>query len=145
MIVCSACLAGMACKYNGKNNNTDARVIKLVEKGLAVPVCPEMLGGMSVPRVPCEINSGRVVNQIGQDVTDYFTTGAKRALAISEAIHASEAILMPRSPSCGVGRIYDGLFQQRLIEGNGIFAQMLEQHGVSLYTPDTYFKNKEGE
>ena len=140
MIVCSACLAGMACKYNGKNNNIDPRVAMLVDHQKAVPVCPEMLGGLCVPRIPCEIKDGRVINQVGKDMTHAFITGAKKALAITQAIGATQAILMPRSPSCGIGEIYDGSFQKRLIEGDGLFARLLREQGILVDTPDSYFE-----
>lgn len=140
MIVCSACLAGMACKYSGKNNNTDLRIVKLVKEGKAVPVCPEMLGGLSVPRIPSEILDDKVINAEGEDVTSAFETGAKLALAITKAVHANCAILMPRSPSCGKDFIYDGHFSGHLIEGDGLFVRLLKEEGIQVYTPDAYFK-----
>lgn len=143
MIVCSACLAGMACKYNGATNNTDLRVIRLVEQGKAVPVCPEMLGGLSVPRIPCEILKEKVVNRNGEDKTEAFELGAKRALAIAQAIHASQAILMPRSPSCGMNQIYDGTFSKTLINGDGLFVRLLKKNGIEVLSPEKYFMEEE--
>lgn len=141
MLVCSACLAGMACKYNG-NNNTDLRVVQLVENGQAVPVCPEMLGGLSIPRIPCEKKGNRVFNQLGEDKTDAFEDGAKKALAITLAIGADAAILMSRSPSCGYRKIYDGTFSKHLIDGHGVFAQMLLEKNISIYECDEYFMER---
>lgn len=142
MIVCSACLAGMACKYNGATNNTDLRIIKLIEQGKAIPVCPEMLGGLSVPRIPCEIRDKRVINAEGEDKTEAFVLGAKRALAISKAVDARIAILMPRSPSCGMGQIYDGTFSKTLIDGDGLFVQLLKQNHIEVVSPEMYFKEE---
>lgn len=140
MIVCSACLVGMACKYNGKNNNVDERVVQLVKEGKAVPVCPEMLGGLEVPRIPSEIKGDKVIMADGKDVTEAFEKGAQMALAITEAIKADTAILMPRSPSCGSDYIYDGQFCRRLIKGDGVFVRLLKNEGIKVYQPDTYFE-----
>lgn len=140
MIVCSACLVGMACKYNGKNNNVDERVVQLVKEGKAVPVCPEMLGGLEVPRIPSEIKGDKVIMADGKDVTEAFEKGAQMALAITKAIKADTAILMPRSPSCGSDYIYDGQFCRRLIKGEGVFVRLLKNEGIKVYQPDAYFK-----
>lgn len=140
MIVCSACLAGMACKYNGKNNNVDERVVQLVKEGKAVPVCPEMLGGLEVPRIPSEIKGNKVIMADGKDVTEAFEKGAQMALAITKAIKADTAILMSRSPSCGSDYIYDGQFCRRLIKGDGVFVRLLKNEGIKVYQPDAYFK-----
>ena len=140
MIVCSACLVGMACKYNGKNNNVDERVVQLVKEGKAVPVCPEMLGGLEVPRIPSEIKGDKVIMADGKDVTEAFEKGAQMALAITKAIKADTAILMPRSPSCGSDYIYDGQFCRRLIKGDGVFFRLLKNEGIQVYQPDAYFR-----
>jgi len=140
MIVCSACLVGMACKYNGKNNNVDERVVQLVKEGKAVPVCPEMLGGLEVPRIPSEIKGDKVIMADGKDVTEAFEKGAQMALAITKAIKADTAILMPRSPSCGSDYIYDGQFCRRLIKGDGVFVRLLKNEGIKVYQPDAYFR-----
>ena len=140
MIVCSACLVGMACKYNGKNNNVDERVVQLVKEGKAVPVCPEMLGGLEVPRITSEIKGDKVIMADGKDVSEAFEKGAQMALAITEAIKADTAILMPRSPSCGSDYIYDGQFCRRLIKGDGVFVRLLKNEGIKVYQPDAYFK-----
>lgn len=140
MIVCSACLAGMACKYNGKNNNVDERVVQLVKEGKVVPVCPEMLGGLEVPRIPSEIKGNKVIMADGKDVTEAFEKGAQMALAITKAIKADTAILMSRSPSCGSDYIYDGQFCRRLIKGDGVFVRLLKNEGIKVYQPDAYFK-----
>ncbi|MFW6287708.1 MAG: DUF523 domain-containing protein, partial [bacterium] len=103
MYIVSACLAGINCRYNG--SNTENKVIKkLVEEGKAIPVCPEVLGGLDIPRDPCEIISGengkrRVINKRGKDVTEEFTKGAEKTLEIARIIEASAAILQSRSPS----------------------------------------------
>src|SRR4249920_3282758 len=119
MIVVSACLCGINCKYNG-DNNLDTRVLDLLKEGKAIPVCPEQLGGMQTPRIPSEILDGngydvlmgksKVLGQGGYDVTSEFIKGAYETLKIVEAASATIAILKARSPSCGVSQIYDGSF-----------------------------------
>ncbi|MBN2453499.1 MAG: DUF523 domain-containing protein [Candidatus Omnitrophica bacterium] len=135
--IVSACLAGVNCTYNGKNNFNPS-VKTLVEKGFALPVCPEVLGGMAVPRDICElsfrINENPVVLTLkGKDVTPLMITGANKALKLARKYGIKYAILKSNSPSCGYGKIYDGSFSARLTEGDGIAAALLHKHGIKIY------------
>jgi len=47
-------LYGERCRYDGKVFE-NYKVKKIVEEGKAILVCPEVLGGMSVPRLPCPL------------------------------------------------------------------------------------------
>lgn len=132
-ILVSACLIGTNCKYDGKNNACEA-VIKLKNKYELIPVCPETLGGLPTPRIPCEIASGKVINRIGVDVTKFFAKGAKDALLIAKENNIQYAILKERSPSCGVSNVYDGSFSKTLVPGMGVFAKMLVRYGVKVYS-----------
>ena len=127
-ILVSACLLGENCKYNGKNNYSE-RVAAYVAGHEVIPVCPEVLGGLPIPRDPAEIVEGVVTNCKGVSVDRQFRKGAEEALRIAEENGIDLAILQSRSPSCGVSRIYDGTFTGRLIPGQGIFAGLLQQHG----------------
>ncbi len=100
MIIVSACLAGLHCRYDG-GEKSNAEVIRLVAEGKAIPVCPEQLGGLTTPRLPCEIVNGRVMRKDGVDVTAEFERGAQDALTLAKLAGASEAILKAKSPSCG--------------------------------------------
>ncbi|HEY5576635.1 MAG TPA: DUF523 domain-containing protein, partial [Clostridiaceae bacterium] len=40
--------------------------------------------------------------------------------------------LKSKSPSCGCGRIYDGTFSGRVIEGNGVTAELLIRNGIKV-------------
>ena len=140
MIGCSACLCGMACKYNGKNNNSIDFACRLVNEGKAIPVCPEMLGGLPVPRIPSEILGDRVINRDGVDVTKQYHIGAKRALAILQGAGVHEVILKRKSPACGIGLIYDGTFTNHLVEGDGIFVKYLKEAGIKVYHLDESHK-----
>ena len=75
MILVSACLLGINCKYDG-GNNFNQKVFDLVKEGKAIPVCPEQLGGLKTPRIPSEIKmiDGKrcVINSEGEDVTENF-------------------------------------------------------------------------
>ncbi len=57
MIIVSACLAGIKCRYDGKDAVVTG-VKALVKEGKALPVCPEQWGGLPTPRSPAEIISG---------------------------------------------------------------------------------------
>ena len=91
-----------------------------------------MLGGLSIPRKPCEIKDGKVISNEGSDVTALFEAGALKALKIIQENGADAALLQPRSPSCGSVQIYDGSFSKRLIDGQGIFAKLLSEKGIKI-------------
>ena len=130
--VVSACLAGEPCRYDG-GCSPCAAVAELVRSGRALPVCPEVLGGLPTPRVPSERRGDRVVAKDGADVTDAFVRGAEEALRLAREQGCSVAVLKARSPSCGSGEIYDGTFTHTLTEGDGLMAQMLKKKGVEVY------------
>ena len=129
--VVSACLAGLHCRYDGRTN-LKPEVAELVASGLAVPVCPEELGGLPTPRDPSERRGESVVSNAGRDVTFEFASGAEAALYIAEEYGCSAAILKARSPSCGCGRIYDGTFSGTRIDGMGALARALKERGIPL-------------
>jgi len=140
MILVSACLCGVNCKYDGGNNFNEFLYQKLKE-GKLIPICPEQLGGMTTPRFPSEIigsakdvlkGKGQVVNIKGEDVTKFFIKGAYETLNIAKAFNCKAAILKSKSPSCGKGYVYDGTFSNKLKEGNGITVEFLLKNGVEV-------------
>ena len=135
MILVSACLVGINCKYNG-SNNYNKKVFELVKNGKAIPLCPEQLGGLMTPRVPSEIKyiDGKryVINSNGDDVTLEFEKGANEVMKFVKAMGINKAILQMRSPSCGIGKIYSGNFDKKLVDGNGILAQILIDNGIEV-------------
>jgi uncharacterized protein YbbK (DUF523 family) len=135
MIIVSACLAGLHCRYDGAGKPSE-KVIRLVEKGQAIPVCPEQLGGLPTPRAPAELIGEKVMRKDGIDVTEEFHRGAREALQLARLVGAKSAILKARSPSCGWGKIYDGSFSGRLIDGNGIFAELCKNNGMDVRTEE---------
>ncbi|MBQ4283284.1 MAG: DUF523 domain-containing protein [Lachnospira sp.] len=138
-ILVSACLLGVHCRYDGKCQDIPEfakHLPQLMEKYNLIPVCPEVFGGMTTPRLPSEIVSGkegnefRVRNSAGEDVTDNFVRGAKEAVHLAKLYNCRYAILKKRSPSCGSGLVYDGTFSKTLVEGDGVAAAMLKEAGV---------------
>ena len=57
MKIVSACLLGVKCNFEGNHSLNSALMADFV-KGDLFPVCPEVLGGLSVPRSPSEIVAG---------------------------------------------------------------------------------------
>ena len=131
MILVSACLVGFPCRYDGKSKLC-AEAVELVMAGKAIPVCPEQLGGLGTPRPACEIWAGHVVDEGGVDRTAAFRRGAEAVLALSKTYGATQALLQNRSPSCGSGWIYDGTFSKKLVQGDGITAQLLKENGIQV-------------
>ena len=132
-ILVSHCFLGEPCRYDGASR-LDRQVIELHRAGHnLIPVCPEVLGGLDVPRAPAEIQpDGRVVTEDGADVTAAYRAGAERAVAIAGENGCTVAVLKARSPSCGCGEIYDGTFTHTLRPGWGVAAGMLDEAGLEV-------------
>lgn len=128
------------CRYDGKNSKTaeiDEFIEKLTKEGYElVPICPEILGGLSTPRVSAERKNDRVVNKDGVDVTKNFEDGASKVLKIILENGIKLAILKQKSPSCGVGKIYDGTFSKKLILGNGVTTDLLQKEGIVVFSDE---------
>jgi uncharacterized protein YbbK (DUF523 family) len=135
MKLCSACLLGINCRYDGKSKPNE-KILELSKKEVLIPVCPEQLGGLSIPRGPFEIKDGRVISNDGKDATDAFQKGAEETLKITRQRNIKEAILKQRSPSCGCGQIYDGTFSGKVIEGWGIAADLLRKNGIKVVSEE---------
>ena len=127
----SACLIGQKIKYNG-GDNYSKKLMKFLEGHEVIPVCPEVAGGLPVPRASCEMVNGTVMNTEGESKDREFREGALKCLAIAKEKQIDLAILQSRSPSCGVKMIYDGTFSGKLIPGSGIFATMLKDAGFKV-------------
>lgn len=133
MKLVSACLAGLNCRYDGRNSANE-KVIRLVKEGKAIPVCPEQLAGLATPRENSEIREGKVFTVSGRDETGQMLKGAEETLRIARLVGAREAIFKSNSPSCGKGRVYDGSFSGKLVGGNGLAAELLLKNGVRVVT-----------
>lgn len=131
-LLISACLMGENCKYSGGNNYT-AAVEQLKDRYELIPVCPERDGGLLTPRECAERKGDRVFSKSGVDVTAQFVRGAEIALETAVRCDCKRALLKERSPSCGCGAIYDGSFTGTVIEGDGVTAELLKAHGITVY------------
>jgi len=144
-ILISACLAGHPVRYNGSAKPLAHPLVnKWRAEGRLVTVCPELIAGFSVPRLPAEIaaggdgesvltGKGRVIEETGGDVTEQFVAGARAALAAAQANECRFALLIDGSPSCGSRTIYDGKFIGQKHSGAGVTATLLRDHGIEVF------------
>ena len=141
-VLVSACLLGRNCKYNGGNNKSEP-VLEFLRGREVIPVCPEVLAGLGVPRTPIEIVDGVVTDRNGIVVDGVI----RRAVAeILEQIQDEDiqcAVLKARSPTCGVRQVYDGSFSGKLIDGSGVLAQALKDAGIRVLEDEDLPENRE--
>jgi len=135
VILVSACLLGIKCRYDGKSK-PNKKVLKLAKEKILIPVCPEILGGLPTPREPAEQKGKRVITKSGKDVTKYFKKGAKEVLKIAKILGVKKAILKQKSPSCGCGKIYDGTFSDKIIKGDGVTTKLLKKHKIKVISEE---------
>ncbi len=143
-ILVSACLLGEKVRYDGGDCATHGLLDVWQQQGRIVPFCPEIAGGLTVPRPAAEIQCGtagdvltgtaRVKRSNGTDVTGAFVDGAERALAQCWEHHIKIAVLKEGSPSCGSAQVNDGRFSGRKIKGQGVTANLLSGHGISVFS-----------
>ncbi|RLL54064.1 DUF523 domain-containing protein [Mariprofundus sp. EBB-1] len=152
-ILISACLLGERVRYDGKHSSIHSDVLQAWEQqGRLIPLCPEVAGGLPIPRPPAEIEAGdakavikgegAIRRKDGSDVTEAFMAGAEMALALCMQHDIRIAILKEGSPSCGVNRLNDGSFSGIKISGQGVTACLLAQHGISVFSE---FQTEEAE
>ena len=146
MKLCSACLLGLECRYDGKSNleNASEQLLQEFRDGAIIPICPEQLGGLPTPRSGSRIYSGdgndvldgksKLITDDGQDVTQQYIRGAYEALKIAQELGIKEAILKQKSPSCGCGYTYGGSTKRILIEGDGVTTALFKRNGISVKT-----------
>jgi uncharacterized protein YbbK (DUF523 family) len=145
-ILVSACLLGRPVRYDGraKEPGTDL-LARWQAEGRLVPLCPEMAGGLPVPRPAAEIapgatavqvlaGRGRIRTAAGEDVTAAFLDGAAAAVRLAHQAGCRHALLTEGSPSCGVGRVHAGQFDGTTIPGEGVVAAALRAAGVTVYS-----------
>jgi len=143
-ILISACLLGENVRYDGSNSKVSSRILQQWhQEGRIMSACPEMAGGLPVPRVPAEIINGdaeavlqgksAIRRKDGGDVTDAYMDGAEKTLALCMQHNIRIAILKEGSPSCGVACVNDGSFSGLKIGGQGVTARLLTRHGISVF------------
>ena len=134
-LLVSACLLGVCCRYDGCGKE-NAAVTALSEKCEVVPVCPEQLGGLPTPRIPCERSGDSVIAADGSNRTEAYLRGAEEAFKLYRLTGCDAALLKARSPMCGRDSVYDGTFSRKLIPGSGVLAEKLLQNGIRVYTEE---------
>jgi uncharacterized protein YbbK (DUF523 family) len=144
-LLVSACLLGKPVRYDGQAKTLGhAGLERLQTEGRVIAFCPEVAGGLSVPRAPAEIvaadgsavlaGRARVITRDGNDVSEYFIAGAEQALALCREQGIAAAVLTETSPSCGSNQIYDGSFSRRRVDGSGVTAALLRQQGIAVFS-----------
>ena len=144
-VLVSACLLGERVRYNGADARCASDVLeRWGREGRLVPFCPEVAGGLPVPRPAAEIGPGdgravlrgaaQVRDQAGHDLTRFFLEGARGALEAARAQGAPVAVLKEGSPSCGTATIYDGTFSGTRRAGPGVTAALLEENGIRVFS-----------
>lgn len=133
-VLISACLLGVACRYDGLSKSLDKKIIEdLRSRYHLIPICPEILGGLPIPRIPAEIGKERrVFRKDGIDVTAEYRKGAEETLRLARLFECKLAILKERSPSCGSGTVYDGTFTGTKLSADGITAELLKANGIRI-------------
>ena len=145
-ILVSRCLLGQAVRYDAGSHGTYTQLQQWQAEGRVVPLCPEVAGGLSVPRAPAEIAGGqgglvldglaRVLTDGGEDVSPAFLAGAAEAVRLIQEHGIRVAVLKARSPSCGNLHNYDGSFSGRKVPGQGVTAAALQRLGVQLFNEE---------
>ena len=145
MILVSACLLGKKVKYDGGSNTNDL-LTKYETAGRFMAICPEVVGGLKIPRSPAEIQNGTgvdviagravVKNKDGQDVTAEFMRGAEGFMELVRKYNVKIAIMKANSPSCGNSHVYDGTFSHKKIAGQGVTASLIGEAGVTVYSEE---------
>ncbi len=151
-VLVSACLMGQAVRFDGAGRFCDHAVLRRWrDEGRIVEACPEVAGGLPVPRPRAEIaaaagglkvllGTAKVINCEGQDVSEYFVHGARKTLRLVQEKGIRIAILKENSPSCGTGNIYDGTFSGTRIAGLGVTAALLQNNGVHVFGESGIFE-----
>jgi len=147
MILVSACLLGVLCKYNGKSN-FHPELLKQLEGMPLMIFCPEEGGGLPTPRFPSEIIGGdgldvweeraRVLNCQGEEMTEALLSGALKCLHLCKKNNVILAVMKSNSPSCGVNSVYDGTFSKKLRPGDGVCSALLRANGIEVISENDY-------
>jgi uncharacterized protein YbbK (DUF523 family) len=146
LVLVSGCLLGQAVRYNGSDKLCNNNILqRWVEEGRVVSVCPEVAGGLGVPRLPAEISNGlgglnviigiaKVIDSASNEVTKEFVKGAEFALELAKSKNIKIAVLKEGSPSCGTNFIYDGTFAGRKVFDVGVTTALLQRAGIKVFS-----------
>ena len=150
MILVSSCLLGERVRYDG-NHQLNEKLLEYYAANEVIHACPELMGGLTVPREPAEIQDGdgcnvldrkaKVVTVSGIDVTQAYIQGAEHMLNLCKENNVTTVILKENSPSCGSQKIYDGTFQSIKMNGQGVTTALLQRHGITVINEDELYIN----
>ena len=142
MIIVSACLLGVKCRYDG-GSVPDKKLQSMMSEFVFIPMCPEQLGGLPIPRVSARIAGGngedvldglaKVIDSNNRDVTEQFLKGAEEVREIAKLMGVSAAIMKEKSPSCGVRLIRKG---SSTVEGMGVTSALLMREGINVISSE---------
>lgn len=147
-ILVSACLMGQPVRYDGQAKPLLAQQLDVLCRIADLfPFCPELAGGLPVPRAPAEIvpggqgedvlaGSAKILDAEGTDLTAPFINGAQLAMQFARKNRCSIALLMENSPSCGSFQIYSGHHDGQKRAGMGAATAALRAVGVVTYASD---------
>lgn len=134
-ILISSCLLGNKVRYDGQSKPIlHPQVSTWLKQDRLVVICPEVCGGLSIPRARAERFNLNVINELGDNVTDPFLKGAQIALELCSKHNIKYALLKEFSPSCGVNVVYDGTFSGHKVPGQGVTSQRLREHGITVFS-----------
>lgn len=133
MVIVSSCLIGKKCRFDGTDKYNE-KVVEYLKDKKYIDVCPEELGGLTTPREPVEIKSGKVLTKKGVDCTKELEKGAKISCEIARKNNCKIAIMKCKSPSCGCNEVYDGTHEGHLIPGDGMTTKLLKKDGIKVMT-----------
>jgi len=136
-ILISRCFLGENVRYNSETIPLNHPLLTLwQQQNRVIAICPEVSGGLSVPREPAEqqSNSDEIITISGINVSAQFNFGAKQALILCQQHNIRFAVLKESSPSCGSTHIYDGSFSNKKITGQGVTCKLLAQEGIKVFS-----------
>lgn len=141
-ILLSACLAGLRTRYD-RSARPHPMLEALRARSVLVPVCPEILGGLGIPRLPCRFSGGdgaavlrgdaRIIDTNGTDRTASFLRGAEETVRVVELVSPDLIIFKEGSPSCGIRRV-DIECEKRA--GCGVVTAMLSGRSIPMISEE---------
>lgn len=137
-ILVSECLyGGRIVRYDaGDVTEQDPRFLKWKKEGRLVPICPEVFGGLPIPRPDSQRVGDKVMTGEGKDVTLEYTKGAEEAVRLAKINDVAFAIMKQDSPSCGSKFIYDGTFTDTKVAGQGLAVELLRAAGFKVFSEE---------
>lgn len=139
IILVSACLIGVPCRYNG-TSALNEKLLEELREEVILAICPEVISGLGIPRIPFELPSlnyekiiegkEKILNKDNKDITDSILKGLFEIIEIVKLMRVKKAYLKEKSPCCGVSYIYINGIKKN---GMGIFTYLLTKNGIKVF------------